>query len=126
MNVTQFCEKHRIRSSTIMVDENPNCPEWTDADHWKVTLRGFDRQLTVYFSKGSGHHGAEPEVDEVLDCLMSDDTHGQSFEDWASELGYDTDSRKAERIYHACQKNTEKLRKFLNGHYDELAEAERL
>lgn len=31
---------------------------------------------------------------EVLDC--------RSFEDWAEEMGYDSDSRKAEGIYQAC------------------------
>ncbi len=34
----------------------------------------------------------------VLDCGC--------FEDWCSEYGYDTDSRKAERIYNQCKDNT--------------------
>ena len=28
--------------------------------------------------------------------------NAQSFEDWASEYGYDSDSRKAEAVYRAC------------------------
>lgn len=28
--------------------------------------------------------------------------YGETFEDWADTFGYDTDSRKAERIYRAC------------------------
>jgi len=28
----------------------------------------------------------------------------QSFEDWAGDYGYDPDSRKAEKVYRACQK----------------------
>jgi hypothetical protein len=38
----------------------------------------------------------------VLDC--------RSFEDWAAEYGYDTDSRKAEQVYDACLKSALELR----------------
>lgn len=38
----------------------------------------------------------------VLDC--------SGFENWAGELGYDTDSRKAEAIYRACLESSLKLR----------------
>lgn len=42
-----------------------------------------------------------PDLPGVLECLSSDwaGVEGQTFEDWASDLGYDTDSRKAERVY---------------------------
>ncbi len=36
-------------------------------------------------------------------CRDGQDATGQSFESWASEYGYDTDSRKAESVYRACQ-----------------------
>ncbi len=39
---------------------------------------------------------------DVLDC--------PSFEDWAESIGYDTDSRKAEKIYNDCLKIALKLR----------------
>ena len=43
---------------------------------------------------------------EVLASLCRDglDASGQSFESWASEYGYDTDSRKAEEMYRNCQR----------------------
>lgn len=47
-----------------------------------------------------------PDLKNVLYCLVSDaqSVDGvESFEEWASELGYDTDSRKAERAYNACK-----------------------
>lgn len=42
-----------------------------------------------------------PDLPGVLECLSLDwsGVEGQTFEDWASEYGYDTDSRKAERTY---------------------------
>jgi hypothetical protein len=44
-----------------------------------------------------------PTAADVLSCVILDsEAIEQSFEDWASDFGYDTDSRKAERIYHEC------------------------
>ena len=42
----------------------------------------------------------------VLGCIRSDDTRGESFDEWCRDIGYDTDSRKALEIYLACQKQT--------------------
>lgn len=56
----------------------------------------------------------------VLHSLVSDaDADGFSFTEWAENFGYDTDSRKAEAIYHACRKIAEDLRRLLTR--DELA-----
>lgn len=43
----------------------------------------------------------------VMDSSVLDES---SFEDWASSLGYDTDSRKAETLYRACLDIALKLR----------------
>jgi hypothetical protein len=45
-----------------------------------------------------------PDLADVLYSLSmdADVLDSGSFENWASELGYDTDSRKAESIYRAC------------------------
>ena len=53
-----------------------------------------------------------PTMDCVLHGLASDaDACEMSFEDWASNLGYDTDSRKALDTYFSCQEAGRKLRK---------------
>jgi hypothetical protein len=74
-------------------------------------------RMTLTFSKGIGHHGAEPTVTEVLGCLASDasgvENAGGDFEEWCSEYGYDTDSRTAERIFKACQHQANRLKSFL-------------
>jgi hypothetical protein len=81
-------------------------------------------KMTVYFSKGTGHHGAEPTVEEVLDCLSSDAAgieNASNFEDWCSEYGYDTDSRSAEKTFKACEHSAKRLRNFLGDDlYDQL------
>lgn len=45
-----------------------------------------------------------PELRDILYSLVQDASvlNSSGFEDWASELGYDTDSRKAEATYRAC------------------------
>lgn len=48
---------------------------------------------------------------DVLGSLQSDVMDSDSpFEDWAESLGYDTDSRKAESIWRACQDTARALR----------------
>lgn len=55
-----------------------------------------------------------PTAEEVLDCLASEaSAMDQSFEDWASDFGYDVDSRKAEKAYNACREQGFALRKLL-------------
>lgn len=45
----------------------------------------------------------EPDMNDVLYCLLMDGRAiNSTFEDWAIEYGYDTDSRKAEAVYQAC------------------------
>lgn len=48
---------------------------------------------------------ARPDAVEVLDCLRMDaNSEFNSFEEWASDYGYSTDSRAAERTYEACKR----------------------
>lgn len=121
MTATEFCTTHGITATARKVTQNPAMPDWKDADHWRVTLMRGDKGtdyavLRTTFSKGFGHHGKAPSASEVLACLVMDAapfSHGISFEDWADEYGYDTDSRKAERIYKYCDEAADKLQAFL-------------
>ncbi len=58
-----------------------------------------------------------PTIREVLESLSldSDVKNYLSFESWAREFGYDTDSKSAEKTYKACQKAAEGLAKVLGG-----------
>lgn len=73
----------------------------------------------------------QPEVEDVLDCLAGDAQsidNARSFEDWASNYGYDSDSRSAERSYQATLEASKNLRVWLGAErYRELLkEVERL
>lgn len=53
-----------------------------------------------------------PQLDDVLYSLIRDGDaffNAQTFEQWADEFGYDTDSRKAEQTYKACDRIGRKL-----------------
>jgi hypothetical protein len=54
----------------------------------------------------------QPDAPSVIMSLVLDSSvlDAGSFEDWAAEYGYDTDSRSAERTYQACLKTALKLR----------------
>jgi hypothetical protein len=131
MDFNQFCRRHHIRAEAVMVDENPNMSDMPEGSyHWKVTLkrpgRGFGgsdrKQLTVPFSMGPALDH-EPEAHEVLSCLVSDSFGAdEDFEGWAANLGYDPDSRKAEKIWHAVRAQTKRLRQFLSGDLFDLAQ----
>lgn len=67
---------------------------------------------------------ATPELADVMHSVVSDaDTvrHGQTFDDWCEELGYDTDSRKAEKSFNACRDEWAGLVR-LGANLDELSE----
>jgi hypothetical protein len=93
--------------------------DWTaegwhaDADGWEhqrftvwfvyTDTNGDERKLTSSWRQGIGIDH-EPRPADVLSSLLLDVTSAdQSFEDWASDFGYDDDSRKAEATYNACR-----------------------
>lgn len=100
---------------------------WMPGTHpYKVTLRMERRRLTVPFFQGPAHT-SEPTAADVLSCLVSDASSfesARSFEEWCGDLGYDTDSRKAERTYKACGDIAHRLRVFLGPHFEEFSQAE--
>lgn len=128
----EFCSRYGISATAEWADANPYMTdkEWSrQASHYKVRLKRRDpqnrvrRSLTTYFSMGYAHT-KEPTAIEVLDCLASDagtTENNPDFESWARELGYDDDSRKAERTYRVVSSQTERLKRFLgDDRYQEL------
>jgi hypothetical protein len=117
MNIKEFIRKPVTSIEVEWADSNPNMdsdPKW-QANHYKVKLRRAGKQLTTYFSMGIALSN-EPSAEDVLDCLASDACgveNARSFEDWCSEYGYDTDSRKAEKTFKLCTKQARQLRQFL-------------
>jgi hypothetical protein len=96
----------------------PENSEFTQSHGYTVTLKYQRRQMTTPFYMGYAHTD-EPTALDVLECLLSDsDVEDYEFEEWASNLGYDPDSRRAERIYKTATRQTKKLHQFLGEDYE--------
>lgn len=149
MTIAQFIEKHGItftfKEGSIPADRKDD--QWLqEAFHFDCLFRMGDdsprRQLATDFHMGRGHGKPvkrsdglvirvippKPDAAEVLDSLRSDAQSvdcARDFEDWASDLGYDTDSRNAHAIWLACMELGRKLRFFLGAAaYEELMNCE--
>lgn len=116
VSIAELIAQNHITMSASRTDSNPNIDDSRSMDHWKCTLRFARSRMTLTFSQGYGHHGAEPKLAGVLDCLASDARtidNTRDFDDWCSELGCDPDSRTAEKTYKATKHQTTRLRNFL-------------
>lgn len=66
--------------------------------HWNRALDDVERNKRTKPDK--------PTLPDVLNCFVMDAqcvSDGQLFEDFADDLGYDKDSRKAEKAYNGCR-----------------------
>jgi hypothetical protein len=98
---------------------------------WKCTLSYKGRKITVdNYRMGSGHSG-EPEAYGVLGSLLMDVSDFASyapgmptFEQWADDIGMDSDSMRAFRMYEACKAEYPKVKKFLGAEFERFANAE--
>jgi hypothetical protein len=72
---------------------------------------------------------APPTAEEVLDCMLMEASalDYDTFEDWASDFGYDSDSIKARDLFHFIRRQSKNLIKLLGRENFRLAmEMERL
>lgn len=65
----------------------------------------YEREERAIYDAAARKQGLAPKPADVLHSLLMDGDaffDGMTFEDWCGNLGYDTDSRKAEATYRAC------------------------
>ena len=114
-----------MKATTMVADWVGTRPDGLMGDmpagssHWRCVLRHDGRRMTVYFSMGPALTG-EPKVSEVMESLLSDSLVEQDFHEFCRDMGYDEDSRKAERVHKACLRIRDRLRVLLDT--DDLAE----
>lgn len=73
------------------------------------TVYNVEKSCLAYHNP---YHRPVPKLSQALESLAMDIsclTDYQSFEAWAQEFGYDTDSRAAEKIYNACKDELARL-----------------
>lgn len=128
VQMTDLCASRGVTIESTFVAKTKR-DNW-ECFEWAVMLSFQDRRYVTPYYCGIGHAKAgkptPPSAAAVLASLCSDATSADrtTFEDWCGDLGYDTDSRKAEKMYHACIKTNAELRAFLCDHFDEFAQAE--
>lgn len=124
-----FCETHNITIECHLAAGNPNMEKSSlgpHATHWKIYLsRDGLESMDTPFSQGSAHK-VKPSPADVLSCLLIDSSalDHDSFESWASDLGYDGDSRIAESTFNICCELGHEVKEFLGPLYSEAREQE--
>ncbi len=98
-----FLEK---TGTTLKIEFKRNGKHFDDdkdnRDIYSVTLSRGPRKFTFDFGQSinnSGKNRVKPTAYDILTCLTKYDPG--TFENFCSEFGYDTDSRKAEKTYKA-------------------------
>lgn len=88
----------------------PHTLDWeTAVMHEMETGRTWQGESVIGPRRGPEIH---PDSAEVFGCMCDDAQSvldSGSFEDWAANYGYDTDSRHAEKIYSTCRDSAVKL-----------------
>lgn len=105
-----------------------NAP-YDEQDEWQRRSNGYRvcftysrRQTCFDFWQGSGITH-DPKANDVMSCLVSDANAGMAtFDDFCNEFGYDTDSRKAEQTWQACQRIGKQLSHLFGADYTEAME----
>ena len=129
MRIHDYIEENRI---TLEITGGPEYnvkmlgeTEWPH-HLWELVLtNGTDgTEMTLDWTTGIGIT-ADPEAPEVMDNLIGmawGYWNSRSFEEWASDYGYDLDSLKAYRLYDEVKAQSEEFKAFVGG----WAEVERL
>ena len=102
----QLTSKLGSMSFNYSVGEAHVTPKDLDTHPRRVATREAQEALAKRF---------KPALRDVLECLFLDAEalSATDFEEWASDFGYDLDSRKAEQTYNACVKTGRDLRRVL-------------
>lgn len=116
---TDFLNKHGIKFSSSYVDHKPYFMDDKDSrDIYKVTFKRDSKQFSLRFGQSIANTGSHPTPYDVLASLTKYDPY--SFESFCSDYGYDTDSRKSEKVYNAVQNEWRKMNNFFTS--EELTE----
>lgn len=112
-------ESIRLQATEVHTPE----PKWMSrgGTGWRCTLRGYGKSFTVTMWMGPAHNGRKPEIDEVLETVLSDAAIIEEYDtavDFARAMGY-TNGREAENTFKACVQQTERLKRWLGDRYSD-------
>lgn len=103
MGVTMRPIRNAQRNDGLMADMPPG------STHYRCTFKRGKNEFGILYSQGPAHKSS-PDIDDVFRLILLDTTETDgTFKDWADAMGYDEDSRKAERIFGECCKTAKHL-----------------
>lgn len=108
MDIYEFIAANKLSLDWERVSHRQEIGSWHKGTrHYQITVRSEyrpGRPLKTFYSQGSGIK-EDPKIIDVLESLQLDASCAdRGFDEWCADLGYDNDSRKAERTHIACQK----------------------
>lgn len=87
---------------------------------FKIRLKRNKKQYTFTFGQSIAEGSNEPDLYSVLSCLTKNDPG--TFENFCNDFCYDSDSRKAKKIYKAVCREWENVERLFDDCLDELSE----
>lgn len=118
-----LCVVHEIRLEATSLGFHRDETGW-EHELYTCTLWKGRKHFTTSYRMGMGLV-MEPTAEGVLESLLSDASAGtNSFEDFCSEFGYSTDSRKAHATWEACVKTAKRLPEFLGKPFEDFQNAD--
>jgi hypothetical protein len=122
-SLKDLISKHELKLH--IVKEIEGNKEWgTPNRGYKLKLCCGSKSYTFPFYQGYGVEHA-PEINDVVDCLMSDSSVSESFEEFCSEFGYDTDSIKALKTHKACLEGRKNMQRLLGDSFEDFLYSDR-
>ena len=112
-----------LRDNNIIVmgerrDDRLPAPEWAEnMNAYTMTVSTRHGYAEFDYFTGKGIHEADISAADVINNIMMDYLtviNATTFEEWAEELGYDTDSRKAYAVWELILDNVVKMAKLFN------------
>lgn len=117
-----FCKKHGVTVAFRFLGNATNrlWDETVIRPHYRVTIKTTRGQMTVDFwdSLYSLTHDEKPTEYEIFSCLEKYEVC--DFYEWCTEYGYNTDSRRAERLWRLCRRQWASVQRVFTD--DQIAE----
>lgn len=115
-----FAKKYGVKLEILGSEYKPMWGEQTKRTVFKLRLSRNRKNYTFEFGQSIAQGNNGPSMYDVLACLTKYDP--ESFYDFCSSYGYDTDSRSAERTYKAVCKEYNAVERLFGDIMDELQE----
>lgn len=121
LQARQFADKYGVKLTILDEDYGPFFPEDKESRSiFKCRLSRGRKSYTFRFGQALARAGEEPTMYDILAILQKSDP--EDFENFCSEYGYDTDSRRAYDTWKAVTKEWKAVERLFGDCLEELWE----